>query len=409
MARQLVVIAGPDKGQTFPLPDGATVSLGRGPQALARLGDPYVSRLHCQVAVAGDALTLTDAGSVAGTSVNGRRVTAAQALRPGDIIQLGQTQLRVEDDAPADQPTLAPPPAAAAAGPACSVVQLADLYGQVFGRYEIGPVRARGQSGLVFRARDVQTDRHVALKVLRPEFSQSAEDVQRFFRAAQTVLELRHPNIIPVHEVGQTGPYCWLAMDYIDGESLTAVIDRIGVAGMLDWRHVGRVAIHVARALQAAHHRHIIHRNLTPQNVLIRFADRTALLGDLMLAKAVEGSLALQITRAGEILGDIRYVPPERIAGNAQVDERSDIYSLGALLYALLTGRPPLAGNSLLETLALIRTAEPVRPKKYQLSVGDQFEGIVMKMLAKRPEDRYQTADDLLANLERLKYQGVKA
>ena len=407
MSRRLAVIAGPDRGKVFPLAGDAPLALGRGQDVSARLADPHVSRVHCRIVVAGDRLYLSDAGSTAGTFVNGQRLGGEHLLANGDVIQAGTTQLRVELDDLADQPTLAPPPAGASPA-GSSVVQLADLHGQTFDHYEIGGVRARGQSGLVFAARDLDTGEDIALKVLRPEFVQRPEDVQRFFRAAQTVLPLSHPNLVPLRQAGRTGPYCWVAMDYIEGESLTDVIHRIGVAGMLDWRVAARVAIHVSRALQAAHRRHIIHRNLTPQNVLVRFSDRSALLGDLMLAKALEGGPAQQLTRPGEVLGDIRYMSPERVAGNALVDERSDIYSLGALVYALLTGRPPLAGNTLLETLALIQTAEPVRPKKYQLSIADLFEGVVMRMLAKRPEDRFPSADDLLAHLERaVKFQGV--
>src|SRR5207248_885270 len=122
-------------------------------------------------------------------------------------------------------------------------------------------------------------------------------------------------------------------------------------------------------------------------------------LGDLALAKALEGTLAEQITRPGEIIGDVRYMSPERTRGTADIDGRSDIYSLGATVYALLTGRPPVEGGSLVETITKIRQAEPVRPTKYQLSIPALFEGTVMKMLAKRPEDRYQTAADLLTDL----------
>jgi serine/threonine protein kinase len=405
MVRQLAVIAGPDRGQVFPLPDDTTVSVGRGRQATAPLTDPHVSRVHCRIAVRGGQLLLADAGSTGGTLVNGRPVTAELALDLGDVIHLGDTRLRVEADDLTDRPTLAPP----AAGPARSPeAQLADLYGQAIGPYEVGPVRARGRSGLVFRARDRRTETDVALKVLRPEFGRRPEDVERFFRAVQTVLPLRHPNLVGLHEAGREGPYCWVAMDSVEGESLTQVIDRIGVAGMLDWRHAARVAVHIGRALQFAHAHHVLHRNLTPQNVLLRCQDRAALLGDLMLAKAVEGGLALQITRPGEVLGDVCYLPPERIVGDEPVDERSDLYGLGALVYALLTGRPPLAGGSLLETLALIRNAAPVPPRTFQLSISGRFEGVVLKLLAKRPEERFQSAEELLAELDRAtRYQGV--
>jgi serine/threonine-protein kinase len=249
----------------------------------------------------------------------------------------------------------------------------------------------------------------VAIKVLWPHLAQRDEEVQRIFRATRTMYTLRHPHVISLRQAGKAGPYCWFAMDYIEGESLTQVIDRIGVAGMLDWRYALRVGQHVGEALRFAHEHHIVHRNITPQNVMVRASDKTALLGDLALAKALEGALAQQITQPGEVLGDARYMSPERLVGTVPVDERSDLYSLGALLYALLTGRPPLAGTSVLETIRLIHTAEPVRPKKYQLSISDLFEGVVLKLLAKRPEERYQRAADLLGQLERVvKYQGGK-
>ncbi|HMF17588.1 MAG TPA: serine/threonine-protein kinase [Gemmataceae bacterium] len=169
-----------------------------------------------------------------------------------------------------------------------------------------------------------------------------------------------------------------------------------------------RIATYVARALEYAHSQHIIHRNITPQNVLVGKTPDITKLGDLMLAKAQEGSLAQQITKPGELLGDVRFMSPERTgSGNAASDSRSDIYSLGALVYNLLTGRPPFEGANLVETVTKIRQADPVKPKKYQLAIPDLFQDILLKMLAKCPADRFQTAKDLLQDLELAKFQGV--
>jgi serine/threonine-protein kinase len=198
-------------------------------------------------------------------------------------------------------------------------------------------------------------------------------------------------------------------MEFVDGESLTQVIQKIGTAGMLDWGNALRVAIHIGRALQFAEQHQIIHRNIQPANILIQHSDKLTKLGDLMLAKALEGTQSEQITRTGELVGDIVYMAPERTRGvQGNVDGRSDIYGLGATVYALLTGRPPFDAGSLPETIMQIRNAPPVNPRKFQLSIPDMFEGVVLKMLAKRPEDRYQTAASLLSELERVaKYQGV--
>jgi serine/threonine protein kinase len=431
MAIQLEVIDGPDRGRTFPLDFGATVIVGRGRSARVRLNDVQVSREQCRIESTAEGLVLTDAGSTGGTFVNGQRVTK-QVLRLGDVVVVGQTHLRIAESDLADRMTVPPvPPAprgptpapaalpvdpaeASSAAPVAAFAalppdRLAELEGQTFWHYLLGEPLARGQSGLVFRGTDERDGQEVAIKVLWPHLAQHDEEVQRIFRAARTMYTLRHPHVVTLRQAGKTGAYLWFAMDFVDGESLTQVIDRIGVAGMLDWRYAFRVALDIGDALKFAHAHHVVHRNITPQNVILRTADKCALLGDLALAKALEGSQAQQITRPGELLGDVRYMSPERLAGVEPIDERSDIYSLGAMLYALLTGRPPFAGATIIETIALVRTAAPVPPKKYQMAVSDQFEGVVLKMLGKRPEERYQSAAELLAQLERVaKFQGIK-
>src|SRR5437763_12842987 len=119
---------------------------------------------------------------------------------------------------------------------------------------------------MVFKATDTRDDQTVAIKVLQPEFSRNDEEMQRFIRAMKTVLPLRHPNIVALLGAGKTGPFCWVAMEHVEGESMTQVIQRMGVAGMLDWKYGYRVAVHVARALEYAHGESIIHRNVTPTN-----------------------------------------------------------------------------------------------------------------------------------------------
>jgi serine/threonine-protein kinase len=246
------------------------------------------------------------------------------------------------------------------------------------------------------------------LKVLLPEFSKDEEEMQRFIRAMKTMLPLRHPNLITLLAAGKTGPYCWVSMEYADGESLTQVIERIGVAGMLDWREAFRVAVQIARLLDYAQEHQIIHRNISPKNILRRKEDKAAKLGDLMLAKALEGTLAEQITRPGALVGNLDYMSPERTREGGDVDGRSDIYSLGATVYALLTGRPPFPGASLAEKVTKIRQAEPPKPSKYQMAIPHRFESIVLKMMAKEPNDRYQTAAQLVKDLEQIgKLEGV--
>jgi serine/threonine-protein kinase len=216
------------------------------------------------------------------------------------------------------------------------------------------------------------------------------------------MLPVRHPNLVAVYGAGKTGPHCWCAMELVEGESLADFIGCMGTAGKLDWRPGLRFATHVARALSHAHQSAILHRNLTPRNVMVRSSDQVAKLGDLMLAKALEGIQAEKITRPGEIVGDVHYLSPERTGTEIGVDARSDLFSLGSLTYALLTGRPPFAGATPVEIMTLIREAEPVPPTRHQPSIPAAFEAIVVKLLQKKPEDRYQTAAAVLKDFEGL-------
>ena len=177
---------------------------------------------------------------------------------------------------------------------------------------------------------------------------------------------------------------------------------------MLDWRYAYRVAVHVARALEAAYEHQIIHRNITPENILVRSSDNLAKLGDMMLAKALEGTQAEHITRPGQMVGEVTYMSPERKRGASDIDCRSDIYSLGATLYTLLTGRPPFEGNSLPDLISKVRNDRPAMPKEFQLSIADMFQDTVLRMLEKRPDDRYETPKAMLKDLERIgKFQNV--
>jgi serine/threonine-protein kinase len=344
-------------------------------------------------------------GIVAGPSVH--QVPASPGPPPAAAAQPSKKRPPEPEPSPKKIPEPEPPPPPPAPPPTKRVTELGggvkritELPGTILAHYRVGPVLAKGQSGLVFRAEDLKHNRDVALKVLWPEFAKNDEDVQRFIRSMKTVLPLRHPNLVSLYGAGKKGPYCWVAMEYVEGESLTRVIQRIGVAGMLDWRHAFRIAIQIAQALDFAHQRQIVHRNITPQNVLVRAEDRVAKLGDLMLAKAMEGAMAEQLTKPGELLGDVRYMSPEQTRGPQDVDERSDIYSLGALTYALLTGQPPFESYSLVETINKIRQEKPEDPKKYQLSIPERFRQTVLSMLAKRPENRFQSAADLLKDLK---------
>ncbi|HEX5269673.1 MAG TPA: serine/threonine-protein kinase, partial [Gemmataceae bacterium] len=242
----------------------------------------------------------------------------------------------------------------------------------------------------------------VVVKIVAPRLVADDTRRERFVRTMKTVLPLRHPNLVSVLAAGRTASQCWIAMEYVEGESLTQVVQRMGSGGQLDWRLALRVGAHLGRALEYGHGQQVLHRNVAPMNVLLTGHGRVAKLGDLMLAKALEGDLAVHLTEPGEILGDVDYLAPERTMPSATVDERSDLFSLGSTLYALLTGRPPFAGAHMIETIKNLRGGVFERPKVLQPSLPPQLEHIVLRLLARRPDDRYRSASHLLRDLERL-------
>jgi serine/threonine protein kinase len=403
---KLIVTAGPDKGLAVSLQPGETIQIGRSQAATTRLCDPTVSRVHCEIEARADKALLRNI-STNGTAVNGEAASEC-VLRHGDMIRVGNSEMQFAAAEPGEPSTAMIAPAAPLAAAPAAGGDLAP--GKTLSHYQIDAVIARGASGTVFKARDTRDNQVVALKVLQPEFSKSDDEMQRFVRAMKTMRPVRHPNIVQILSAGRTGTWCWIAMEHVEGDSLTRVIQRLGVANMLDWKHAYRVAVHIGQALDYAHGQSIIHRNVTPANILLRTSDKVAKLGDLMLAKALEGVMAQDVTKPGELVGDVAYMAPERTLSAGNVDGRSDLYGLGATLFALLTGRPPFSGNSLPDLIRKIRNTEPEKPKKYQLSTPDLFQGTVLKLLAKQPGDRFQSAAELLDDLKRVgRFSGVSA
>ena len=385
---RFLIVGGPDKDRILIVQDGAN-QMGRHQDVLYKLNDPRASRFHCEVESKDKRVVVRDKGGSGGTLVNGAKVTEC-TLKNGDLLQVGETLLRFQaQDAVAvsgtttirdlTQPAEYDPQA---------TEQLAEMSGRTLARFKIGDVLGKGESAMVFKAVDTEDGKTVALKVMQPAFSQDEEEKQRFIRAMKTMMPLKHPNLVHLRGAGKNGPYCWVAMEFIDGESMTEVIKRIGIAGMLDWKYAFKVGVHVGRALEYAHGEGIIHRSVTPPNILLRSSDKQVLLGDLMLAKALEGSLAKQVTKPGELIGDVNYMSPERTRSSGEgVDGRSDLFGLGATMYALLTGKSPFAGATLVETITRIRNAEPLKPTTFQIGIPSAFEATILKMLAKRPEE----------------------
>jgi serine/threonine protein kinase len=404
MAKHLLVIAGPDKDRAFPLadPDMQVIGSSRNHTEIC-LHDTGVSRAHCEIRVEDDRVTVTDLDSSGGTFVNGTRIAGETEIKPGDVIGAGTSQICLKagemprpgkgDAAEVDQSY------GVTGTPA---ERLASLAGTAMGHYQLESLLAKGHVGAVYRARDPKARQFVAVKVLNPDFPHSDAEKQQFLAAMKSMVSYRHPNLVSLVGVGRTGGYCWLAMEYVEGESLVPVVHRIATAGMFDWKQAFRVAVQIARALEFVHEHHVVHGNVTLENILLRQSDKTAKLNDLFLTTALKGSHLRQVTWQQKTIKELNYLPPEMTKGGAQPDQRSDLYGLGAAVYALLTGRPPCGGHSHSETIQNIRKTAPVKPKTYQMSLPDTFEGVVMKLLTKQPEARYQTAKEVVSDLERV-------
>jgi serine/threonine protein kinase len=410
MSKKLVVLAGPDEGRIFSLASEVLL-LGRSRATDSALLDPHVSRVHCQIVPENGRYLVVDFESAGGTFVNGKQVNRHE-LKAGDLIRIGTTHLQYVED-PADGAPLAAPAAPRKKTSAKTEITQttrverpkvwADaLVGQVFAHYKVGRPLARGHSGFVFHAADTRRNLPLALKVLDPRYGKDEKLVRKFVDAMKTVMPLRHPNLIRVYSAGRAGDHLWVAMEYIKaGESLAAVIGRSAHAGRADWRVVVPLGVYLARALEYAHQKKIVHQNVAPQNVILGRQLAHTKLADLMLASALYADPTEPISAAGTPSESLPYMSPERTDGpKATVDARTDIYSLGATLYALLTGHPPVQAETSRELIEKIRLEAAPSLLSARPDAPEDLEAVLRRSLAKRPQDRYDSAKLLLKDLE---------
>jgi Tol biopolymer transport system component len=264
-------------------------------------------------------------------------------------------------------------------------------------RYRIERELGAGGMATVYLAEDLRHHREVALKVLRPEIAATL-GAGRFAREIEVAARLQHPNILPLLDSGEADGFFFYVMPYVEGESLR---DRLARGGELPIPDAVRILMEVADALSEAHARGVVHRDIKPDNVMLR--GRHALVTDFGVAKAVTAATGHQLlTSTGVALGTPTYMAPEQAIADPHQDHRVDIYALGVLGYELLTGRAPYAATTAQEMLAAHVTAEPEPVEKLRPAVSPALAAIVMKCLAKKPADRWQTAEEVLEHVEPL-------
>ena len=286
--------------------------------------------------------------------------------------------------------------------------QTRPIIGQRIGRYKILSLLGAGGMGEVYLAQDKRLGRKVALKLLKQSLIQDAERVRRFEQEARSASALNHPNILTIHEISEADELQFIATEFVEGQTLR---QRLKDARMTVQEAIG-VATQVASALNAAHSARIIHRDIKPENIMLR-PDGLVKVLDFGLAKLTASSTELDsqtITPAknstvpGMVMGTARYMSPEQARG-LEVDERTDIFSLGVVIYEMMTGRAPFSGDTPSDVMAAILHHEPVPLTEFAPDAPKELESIVSKALCKDRDERYQVIKDLQVDLTSLMQQ----
>jgi hypothetical protein len=366
---KLVCSSGPTAGHEYPLGKDVT-TLGRQSSCDIQIMDHMASRQHCQVRKDGKLYTLVDLGSRNGTALNGKKVTERQ-LNYGDHIRVGECEWLLVKE-PGD-------------------VELKDL----LTKYDIGEKLGEGGMGVVFKANQKSMARTIALKVLSPKYAQRPKFVDQFIREARAAGALNHPNIIQVHDVATENNIHYFSMEFVDGPTCMQLLKANGAFPVPEALEIVR---QVAKALEYAHEHRLIHQDIKPDNIMIG-SNNLVKLADLGISKTFDE--AEQEEGPKRVMGTPHYMAPEAALGK-RIDQRVDLYSLGATLYHLLTGKTPYSGTSATEVLKA-QVMDPLPAiQDINEGVSDDVCALVERLMAKKPEDRYQTATEVVEEVKRL-------
>lgn len=265
-------------------------------------------------------------------------------------------------------------------------------------RYEIYDKIGEGGMAVVFKAKDRKLDRYVALKILRPEYTKDDSFIESFHRESQLVAGIVDPNIIQVYDVGQQGNIYYIVMELVEGETLSEIISR---EGALDAKTTVSYARQIAMALTTAHSNHLIHRDIKPHNIMVTY-DGVAKLTDFGIAKRVNNNTLVGDEKEA-VMGSIHYFSPEQARGN-KVDERSDIYSLGIVMYEMITGKVPYDGDNAVEVAVKHMNGQMEPPSHLVPEMPQDLEDVILKATAKSADSRYKNAEEMITDLNFVKF-----
>lgn len=284
------------------------------------------------------------------------------------------------------------------------------MIGQQVGHYRILEKIGAGGMGEVYRARDERLGRDVAVKLIRPASTDNPDHLRRFEQEARAAAALNHPNILAVYDVGFEGATPYIVCELLEGKNLREQLN----VGSIPLRQATTYALQIAQALIAAHERHIVHRDLKPENIFLTHDDRIKILdfGVAKLQAAVEENRAIEslttVTKHGAVVGTVAYMSPEQLRARA-VDHRSDIFSFGAILYEMLTGRRAFRGETEVDTMTAVLREEPPASNLQEAAIPGGFQDIIRHCVEKEPENRFQSAKDLAFALQSLAGAGPLA
>jgi len=391
------------ESQRHTLSDEGQLTFGRGSKADVRVVAAGVSRIHCRIEGDGDRFWLVDLDSRHGTFVNDGRVTR-YLLYDGDFIKIGSAELdvRIEGDLPTSPGETMPeveessPDIAAADAVARADPWHQGLTGQIVGSYQLLERLGRNEFVAVYRSRQLNVRRPVAFKVLARPIAEDDECVARLLGASGEAGKLKHRHVVHTYDVGHEDEMAFLVTEFVAGRTLKGVLTSERRRAKLTPSRAAKIATHVARALHHAHDHGVLHRTITPKHIMLG-QDGRAKLADFGLAACLERFARKSIAERGARMGMLCYLAPEQIDEQDDVDERTDIYALGAVLYHMLTGSPPFANDA--EALEAIGRDTPVPPTDVNPDIPASLSDLAMRALSKDPDDRPRSADKLLAAL----------
>jgi len=440
MLASLSVTKGTDCGKIFWLRDGDSLVIGRSARTDIRLTEPSVSRQHCRIWVAAGALFVNDLNSKNGTLVNGRRISGATTLADGDVLELGTCALQVHFEKSvsgtgvesaggmanaerreaqpgpsaqreasssnmmgAFEPYLAPARAAPAEPAAAGRVsprieELPELTGTSIAGYRIEHLIARDAVGSIYRALQVSMERPVTLRVLSPHMTHDYRTVERFIRTARSCGRLNHPNIAQVFDAGEDHGLYFIASEYVDGRTVREMVRAMGEKGMLPAAQAVDIALQTADALEFVHGSSCIHGSINPDNILVT-QHGIVKVTNLGHVRNIEESGVMVAGSFGEPLDSLPFVAPEVLADPRNAGPAADIYSLGAVLFFMLSGHPPFQGTSNAELVQSILAGKRVPLRQFCRNLPDDLGILLEGALAPSPEKRPPRAADLAHEL----------